>query len=149
MREANMNSFRHALIVVSIAALSACATQGTLPDSGQPEALGPLLGETVISDLDKAIAVAKAGGDSDGEKCWTELKNWIVALKSARDAVDKAAEAGGKDGAPHLFTIQEKLRLDQNAIRNGVPKNVHTACAPILVDAQTALLRLSALVRKL
>ena len=103
-------------IVMACVFMSGCASV-----QAQQPSLGTLLG----ADLDAAISIAQANGDSVAAGCYTALKNNLP--KASQQPIAPAGVVSGF----------ELARLGINKLNVGVPSEVHIACSPLVVDAAT------------
>lgn len=100
----------------------------------------PVLLADVDAKLDNAIAIATAGGDQPGVKCWTAVKGWADTLPIPL-AAPGLPEAIGLSGAFEtarigVAAIQAKAQALKLALATGAPPAVHESCAVLFVDAQ-------------
>jgi hypothetical protein len=112
---------------------------GTAPATGTP--LGPLQGlaSFTVTDLQNALAIAKAGNDAAGKQCYAYL-------------VPVVQQAAAQLGNPNVtvsgaFSAFETGRVAVSNIKgfvNGVPQGLNIACAPLVLDAGTTLVGLAA-----
>lgn len=117
-------------------ALSGCATAQLpaqpMPSPAQDVKAETSLAQVTIADIDAAIVIAQAGGDTDNVACLQQIKLWLGNPKPAPSIV----------GPISAFAA---TRVGVSRIRSGVPPEMHRACAVIIVDANQVLLRLGIL----
>ncbi len=74
-------------------------------------------------DVDAAIAIARAAGDKVGEACF-------VAISKNINAPDLPSPKG-------LLSRYEEIRVKRKEMQSSLNEEVHTACAPLIVDSTT------------
>jgi hypothetical protein len=114
-----------ALVAASMC-LTACASAQSTPT---PEAAAQSVSSITGADLDAAVGIATANGDTIGAACYTALKKHL-------------GEAPAQPAVAGVFSAFEVARTKVNTFAAGVPQDVHIACAPVVLDAQATLLRL-------
>jgi hypothetical protein len=88
------------------------------------------LAQFTSEDLDAAILIAEQGNDQVAANCYREIKTHYVP-SGAPQALDV-------QGA---FSAHAAARQVRRAVQAGVPEPVHLACAPLVVDAQSFVIR--------
>lgn len=125
-----------ALAVLAALALAACGTlQGTV-DDGNPRDELAAIAAFALEDLRAAKAAAEAQDDQAAALCWGALADYVETVP--------AKVSGPTIGAA---TVYQRARHARRIIDRGPPERVHIACAAMLADARSTLLRLSRLVR--
>jgi hypothetical protein len=82
------------------------------------------------NDLQAALAIYQAAGDTAGVNCMQA----IIAAQPQLSALTNLQVSGA-------FSAFAAARVRTEALKKGIPENVHIACAPLVVDANTVLLR--------
>lgn len=112
-------------LVLGTIVLVLCTGCAALPGVQSPE-----LADFTTEDLDAAILIAEQGGDQVAANCYREIKTHYVP-SGAPQAIDiKGA-----------FSAHAAARRVRRAVQAGVPEPVHLACAPLVVDAQSFVIR--------
>ena len=122
------------IVVLAMSALfGGCATAQTpaVTPSATAQA-SQTLASITAADLDAAIATAQANNDPAGAACFTALK------ANVGNAAAEPKVAG-------LASAYEAARVHVRGFQAGLPEAVTNACAPLIVDAQTALIKLGLL----
>ena len=88
-----------------------------------------------VSDLQNALADAQANSDVIAAACYTAL---IPVVQQQANVTAPT----GKIGAISVF---QKSRDLARLAQRGVPDSINMACSPLVLDAQTTVLRLGAL----
>lgn len=121
------------LIILSLLMLGGCSTISGLfkkPVTANPvQAAQTQIAQITQADLTNAITIAKANNDVAGVNCLTALQAHLPAATTLPKV----------NGA---FSAYELARVKIAAFQNGVPQDVHIACAPVVLDAQGVLLKL-------
>lgn len=95
-----------------------------------PGVQSPELAKFTSEDLDAAILIAEQSNDPIAANCYREIKTHYVP-SGAPEAIDiKGA-----------FSAHAAARRVRRAVAAGVPEPVHLACAPLVVDAQSFVIR--------
>ena len=120
------------LIMFCLVLLAGCSTLSGLkkPTTDPVQAAQAQIIKTTQKDLTNGLAIAKAYGDQNGIRCITALQNSIPTTISNLPPVSGPISA------------YELARVKVIAFQNGIPPAVHTACAPVVLDAQGVLLKL-------
>ncbi len=95
------------------------------------------LDQIIIDDLVAANEDAKAHQDMMASTCYEAL----IPVVQQRQAVRGAS--GGKIGA---FVLFQHARDVRRAVSAGIPDNISSACAPLVLDAERTLLMLGGMV---
>ncbi|MDE3023908.1 MAG: hypothetical protein KGI54_18985, partial [Pseudomonadota bacterium] len=119
------------LIMLCLALLAGCSTLSGLksPATDPVQAAQANIAQITQADLTNAISIAKANNDIAGVNCLTALQAHIP------NSVNIPKVNG-------VFSAYELTRVKVRAFQNGVPQDVHIACAPVVLDAQGVLLKL-------
>jgi hypothetical protein len=102
--------------------LAACAGLGQVQQKLQA---------LTVADVQAALATANAAQDQDGIDCYTALLPWARSMPSG----EQAAPVG-------VLSALENARVLRLTFTTGVPPAVHKACAALVVDENTLLLKL-------
>ncbi len=123
------------LLVIMPLMLTACGTslfnrqRGTaLNADGSPQTLA----QFTLADLTAARAYAESHHDVAVVNCTTVLMRYV----------GQAAEEPPTVG---VFSAYAKARVKVERFKDGVPEDLHIACAPLVIDARLMLVRLAAL----
>ncbi len=108
-------------MIVPILGLAGCAV---LPGVQNEE-----LATFTRDDLNAAISIAQAGGDDVAANCYTQIRDHYTVVQGP------AIEIKG------LFSAHAAARQARRAAQAGVPEPVHLACSPLVVDAQSFVIR--------
>lgn len=117
------------LLVLALMFMSAC-TSLTINDENVTFA------EFTVADLQGAQALALADNDEVARLCYVELEKFVVS----RGAVTVGEATLG------AFSKFQRLRMTRRHIDQGVPEEINTRCAPLIVDAGKTLIRIRRLV---
>lgn len=141
------------------AAVSSPSVSNVTLVSGSIEPSAPAalpLRSTIAGHLVNAADIARAAGDAPGVQCWTTLGKWVETLPLAKADVmpdPVLPEATGPSGRAELVRIRTKLAEQRvNAVKArvaalrgiidaGVPDDVVTACAVVVHDARSVVVR--------
>lgn len=122
--------------IIALFALAGCVgtfnPQAVKPVSGVDAALKMSL---VQRDLTAAANSAQVAGDKVGFDCFSALQVFV----NQRLATPRPQVAG-------VFSTIEAARIGVAKVEQGIPEDVHVKCAPVIIDAQTVLIRLEALI---
>lgn len=94
------------------------------------------LAEVTRADLVAAISAAKVANDTAGENCAQALMDWLGQAPAVQPTIAGA------------FSAFEALRIQNMRVSAGIPKVVHLACAPVVLDAQDVLFKLGLIAAK-
>lgn len=125
-----------ALALLAALALAACGTLPDTVDNGDPRDEFAAIAAFALEDLRAAKVAAEAQDDEAAALCWGALADYVETVP-------------GKVSGPTIgaATVYQRARHARRIIDRGPPERVHIACAAMLADARSTLLRLSRLVR--
>lgn len=143
-------------IILAVLFLSSCTTvRGIHAVAGMKSELAaeqtpPVWDETapqqpsfVEADLLNALAIFKAADNKAGVACTNAILGHLPELRALNSKPQIAAPViGAFSGYAAAKVTADALRAKAGTVRKGVPEDVHIACAPLVIDAQTILLRL-------
>lgn len=129
---------RRGLVLAAMLSLAAC---GTLPladtiRNDDPRDEIAAIADFALEDLRAAKAAAEAQDDEAAALCWGALADYVETVP--------AKISGPTIGAA---TVYQRARHARRVYDRGPPERVHIACAAMLDDARSTLLRLSKLLR--
>lgn len=142
-------------LILAVLFLSACTTvRGIHAVAGMKSELAaertPLVWDEtapqqpsfVEADLLNALAIFKAANNKAGVACTEAILGHLPELRALNAKPEIAAPVIGVFSRYAMLKVTaDGFRLKAETVRNGVPEDVHLACAPLIVDAQTILLR--------
>lgn len=97
----------------------------------------------VEADLQNALAIFKAADNKAGVACTEAILGHLPELRALNAKPEIAAPViGAFSGYAAAKVTADALRAKAGTVRKGVPEDVHIACAPLVIDAQTILFRL-------
>lgn len=133
------------LVLLAAFALSACASYPPQATAQEADKAAQSISALTATDLDTAIAIAKASNDQDGVDCATAIKGWLVDAQPAAPAPAAPVATGpfsaymaAREGVHRAESLIEKVKA-------GAPRGVVIGCAMVTHDAKTFLLRIGAL----
>ncbi len=109
--------------------LAGCSTLSGLKKPDPVQTAQASIGQITQADLTNAISIARANNDTAGVNC-------LTALQAHLPTATTLPKVNG------VFSAYELARVKVAAFQNGVPQDVHIACAPVVLDAQGVLLKL-------
>lgn len=119
-----------AVILYLLLLLPGCAQIGNMPAPGiHPGDVPITQREFVRADVEAALAIATAGGDKRGEACFTEI------LRALPTSSSSPTQPTG------LISIYAAGRVARLGLQAGLPESVVSACAPMVLNSQLALLK--------
>ena len=113
-----MKLLLRAIIFISLLTITGCATVG--PAILQAGTQGDL--RFSPKDVDAAILIAQQAGDKVAEACYTAIRKHVDQPMRAEEAV-----------GPVSRYAAARIRIREG--RAGLAPDVHTACAPLILDA--------------
>ena len=131
-----LNLARRGLALAAFLALAACGTLPGTIDNGDPRDEIAAVADFALEDLRAAKAAAEAQDDEAAALCWGALADYVETVP--------AKISGPTIGAA---TVYQRARHARRVYDRGPPERVHIACAAMLDDARSTLLRLSKLLR--
>lgn len=116
---------RRLLILTALLALAGCsAAAQTKIEQARAE-----IQQITLTDADAAILIAQNANDPDGVACATAIKANLAAF-------------GPKPLPKGILSTYMAARELHRSVNAGVPAAVHTACAPLIVDAEKLAIQL-------
>jgi hypothetical protein len=149
-----MNTVKCITIALFVGALAGCETipkaeiQTTQAVSATTPAPTEQLGlrSEIVSHLDNATEIAKAGNDPQGAQCWAAAKVWVATLPIPQDApqaeiqlpaatgpagVYEIARIRAKAAEDRIASVKAKIAALRALVDAGIPDSVVTACAVV------------------
>jgi hypothetical protein len=117
------------LSIMFLLFLAGCAQLGNLPAPGIHPTDAPITQrEFIRTDVQTALDLATQNGDKQGQNCFGAL---LAVLPTT------SAPATQPTG---LVSIYEAGRVARMGLQAGLPDSVTSACAPLILNSQAALL---------
>ncbi len=117
------------VVLVVIATSTGCANLGNLTAPGiHPDDAPITQREFVRADVQTALDIATANGDKQGVNCFGAVLAVLPATSSP------TTQPTG------LVSIYEAGRVARMGLQAGLPDSVTSACAPMVLNSQAALL---------
>lgn len=135
------------LVCVALAmfSLTACAA---LPITLGDPAAEPAqkLAALTTDDLTVAAAISTANGDIAGANCANALNTWLTSIAPKAEPTDTPKPVGPASAFAELRVHRRKADDIVALIKAGFPDAVHIACAPLVLDAQQTMIKISVLI---
>lgn len=114
-----------AFVLILLFGATGCAQIGSAPMPGKP---GVTVEQFTRADVTAALAIANENADKQGQACYGAL---LAVLPM--DQSSPTAPTG-------LVSIFEAGRVARMQLQAGLPDSVTSACAPMMLNSQAALL---------
>jgi len=92
------------------------------------------LSNIALPDLESANRLAIAADDKAAMQCWPAVIEFAKHLDEYRQSIGEAA--------PGVFTSYQRLRNIRRRLSDGIPEDVHLACAAMVSESRSAIVNL-------
>lgn len=122
------------IALTALLVISGCAQIGNLP-APSASCQADTLREFTRADVQTALDIAAANGDKQGQNCFAAV---LAVLPESNPAPTQPTG---------LVSLYEAGRVARMGLQAGLPDSVVSACAPMVLNSQAALLNAISFVR--